>query len=310
MKKGVLLVNLGTPKSPTAADVRTYLSKFLADKRVLDVPRAIWLPILHGMILRTRPKRSAARYRQIWTKAGSPLFIYAQKQAQQLQALLPTTIVKYAFCYSDPSITDSLTEMQQAGVTDLTIIPLYPQYSVTTVASVYDQVATHFMHAQAMPNLHFVTAYYQHPTYIKALAAQIKQALAQQSYDRIIFSYHGIPEKYVTAGDPYFKQCTATTQQVMALVGDVPYTQTFQSKFGPGKWLSPATDDTLRALPQQNVKSVLVLTPGFVADCLETLEEIDQENRGYFKASGGQQFTYLHPFNESQTFTQLLADLA
>lgn len=310
MKKGVLLINLGTPKSPTAADVRTYLSKFLGDKRVIDVPRAIWMPILHGMILRTRPKRSAARYQKIWTKEGSPLFIYAQKQAQQLQELLPEALVKYAFCYSEPSITASLTQLQEAGVTDLTVIPLYPQFSVTTVAPIYDQVAKHFMHAQAMPNLHFVSAYYQHPDYVAALAAQIKHALAKQHYDRIVFSYHGIPAKYVTAGDPYLKQCTATTQQVMALVGAVPYSQTFQSKFGPGEWLTPATDETLRSLPQKGTKSVLVLTPGFVADCLETLEEIDQENRRYFEANGGEQFTYLHPFNASSTFTQLLAKLA
>ncbi|MFD1318944.1 ferrochelatase [Loigolactobacillus zhaoyuanensis] len=310
MKKGVLLVNLGTPETPTTPAVRAYLSRFLADSRVIDLPRAVWLPILHGMILPTRPHRSAALYRKIWTKQGSPLLLYTQKQTQQLQALLPDQVVRYAMCYSAPTVVTVLKEMQALKVTDLTVIPLYPQYSSTTVGSVFDQVAAYYMQAAAQPQLHFVSSFYQEPRYIQALANQIKRALRQANYDQIVFSYHGIPQKYADNGDPYPQQCTATTQQVMALVGEVPYIQSYQSKFGPSQWLRPATAQVLQTLPQQGAKRVLVITPGFIADCLETLQEIDHENREYFRQSGGRLFTYLHPFNGSATFTQVLVALA
>ncbi|MFD0896751.1 ferrochelatase [Loigolactobacillus binensis] len=311
MKKGILLVNLGTPTTPTAPAVRTYLARFLADRRVITLPRWVWQPILHGMILPTRPYRSAALYRKIWTKQGSPLLLYTQKQAQQLQALLPQQVVRYAMCYSAPTVPTALQEMQQLGVTDLTVIPQYPQYSTTTVGSVFDQVAAFYMQASALPQLHFISSFYQAPQYIQALANQIKRALVRRPNAQLIFSYHGIPQKYADHGDPYPQQCTTTTQQVMALIGkNVPYSQSYQSKFGPGQWLRPATMQLLKTLPHQGVKDVVVITPGFVADCLETLQEIGHENRGYFMQNGGRSFTYLHPFNGSPTFTRLLATLA
>ena len=310
MKKGVLLVNLGTPETPTAAAVRTYLSRFLADRRVIDLPRPLWLPILYGMILPMRPPRSAALYRKIWTKQGSPLLLYTQAQARQLQALLPESVVRYAMCYSEPTVATALQEMQADGVTDLTVIPQYPQYSTTTVGSVFDQVTAYFRQTATSPQLHFVSSFYQEPSYIQALANQIKRALKQQPAGHLVFSYHGIPQRYADQGDPYPQQCEQTTKRVMALVGDVPYTQSYQSKFGPGQWLQPATAQVMRTLPQQGVKQVIVITPGFVADCLETLQEIDHENRGYFMQSGGSEFTYLHPFNGSPTFTRLLATIA
>lgn len=310
VKKGVLLVNLGTPTTPTAPAVRSYLSRFLMDRRVIDVPRPVWWPILHGMILPIRPARSAALYRKIWTKQGSPLLLYTQQQTRQLQRLLPQQVVRYAMCYSAPTVDTALQEMQQLGVTDLTVIPQYPQYSTTTVGSVFDQVAAYFMQHSALPQLHFISSFYQEPRYIKALANQIKRALIKQPDAHLVFSYHGIPQKYADNGDPYPQQCTATTQQVMTLVGDVPYTQSYQSKFGPGQWLNPATAQIMHQLPQQGSKKVIIITPGFVADCLETLQEINHENCDYFITSGGTDFTYLHPFNGSQTYTQLLATLA
>jgi len=310
MKKGVLLVNLGTPEAPTTAAVRTYLRKFLADKRVIDMPRALWLPILYGMILPVRPAKSAALYRKIWTSEGSPLLLFAQQQAKQLQVLLPEQIVQYAMCYSDPTVDTALESMAAAGVTELTVIPLYPQYSTTRIGSVFDQVAAHYMHSMAQPKLHLVDSFYEDEKYIQILVDQIKQELVNQPDAHLVFSYHGIPQKYADHGDPYPNQCTTTTKRVMDLIGDVPYTQSYQSKFGPSQWLLPATAQTMRELPSQNVTNIIVITPGFVADCLETIQEIDHENREYFMESGGKEFTYIHPFNGNEKFTNLLASLA
>lgn len=187
MKKGVLLVNLGTPDAPEAPEVRTYLRKFLADRRVIDMPRLAWMPILYGMILPFRPARSAALYRKIWTDEGSTLLLYTQQQSEQLQTLLPDRIVRFAMCYSNPSVTDVLKEMETAGVEDLTVIPLYPQYSTTTIGSVFDQVMTFYMHAISQPKLHFIDSFYQSPAYIQLLAKQIKDALKEHPNAHLVF---------------------------------------------------------------------------------------------------------------------------
>ncbi|ANK61768.1 MULTISPECIES: ferrochelatase [Loigolactobacillus] len=310
MKKGILLVNLGTPTAPEAKPVRVYLSRFLADQRVIDTPRFLWWPILHGIILRFRPRHSAALYKKIWSAEGSPLLLYTQQQTQQLQELLPNYVVRFAMCYSAPSVPTALSELANQGVDELTVIPLYPQYSGTTTGSVFDQVMTYFQNSSNIPQLYFQQSFFHEPLYIAALANQIKLELKNQSYDQLIFSYHGIPQKYADNGDPYPQQCTETTQQIMQLVGDQPYQQSYQSKFGPSQWLLPATDQTLKNLASNGCKSVLVITPSFVADCLETLQEINRENRQYFMESGGQRFTYLHPLNGSTDFTAILAKLA
>ncbi|WP_429949433.1 ferrochelatase [Enterococcus sp. AZ101] len=308
-KKGIIIVNLGTPGKPETKEVRAYLKRFLGDKRVIDMNRLIWLPVLYGIILRTRPKKSAALYQQIWQEAGSPLLIFTRSQTNQLQARFPDRIVRYAMSYSKPLIPEVLKEMHDLGVTDLTIIPLYPQYSTTTTAPIFDEVAKFYLKAQAIPTLHFIQSFYDEPLYIEALANLIKQALSKKKIDKIVFSYHGIPVSYIEKGDHYLEHCEQTTQAVMKLVGDVPFISTFQSKFGPAEWLTPATDQTLKELPKQGAKNILILTPGFVSDCLETVEEIEEENYGYFMAHGGEYFHYIHPFNADPTFADILEKL-
>ncbi|MFD2305302.1 ferrochelatase [Enterococcus termitis] len=308
-KKGIIIVNLGTPEKPETKEVRAYLKRFLGDKRVIDTNRLIWLPVLHGIILRTRPKKSAALYREIWQEEGSPLLIYTKSQAEQLQTRLPDYVVRYAMSYSHPLIPEVLQEMHDEGVTDLTIVPLYPQYSTTTTAPIFDEVAKFYLNAELIPSLHFIQSFYDEPLYINALANQINQALLEKTIDKIVFSYHGVPVSYIEKGDHYLEHCQKTTAAVMEKVGDVPFITTFQSKFGPAEWLTPATDHTLKELPQQGDKRILIITPGFVADCLETIEEIENENREYFMASGGESFQYLHPFNDDPIFIDLLEQL-
>lgn len=308
-KKGVLLVNLGTPDQPTPEAVREYLKDFLGDPRVIDTNRFLWWPILHWMILPKRPQKSAELYAQIWTKDGSPLLIHTKRQTELLAELLPEYIVRYAMSYSTPRIPAMLTEMEEQGVEDLTIIPMYPQYSTTTTASIFDEVVTFYHKRVKMPSLRFVRDFYSRPDYVNALANKIKAKLAEEPVDRIVFSYHGIPLSYVTKGDIYPEQCENTTAMVMAQVGDVPSMTTYQSKFGKAEWLTPATDQTMHDLPKQGAKKILIVTPSFVADCLETLEEIEIENKGYFLTSGGEYFGVVSPFNDDPAFAQVLADI-
>ncbi|WP_202982283.1 ferrochelatase [Vagococcus coleopterorum] len=311
MKKGILIANIGTPEKPEKKEVKRYLAKFLGDHRVIDTPRWKWLPILHGIILNTRPKKSAALYKEIWTAEGSPLEIYTKAQAEGLQGLLSDSVVRYGMAYSEPTISQSLTEMAEMGVDDVTIIPLYPQYSTTTTASINDAVFKHYLQSEDMPHLHFVREFTDHPGYIKLLADQIRQGISEHQPDELILSYHGIPVSYVEKGDPYQAQCQATTDALMAeLQLETPWRMCYQSKFGPAEWLTPALDKTLMALPKEGVKKVLVITPGFVSDCIETIEEIESENKEYFMENGGVEFNYIHPFNDSPEFFELLKELA
>lgn len=308
-KQGVVIVNLGTPDQPKAKEVRAYLSRFLGDHRVIDKPRWMWLPILHGIILRTRPKKSALLYQEIWQEDGSPLLLYTKAQARHLQDKLPDRFVRYAMSYSDPLLSNVLEDMMQQGVTELVVIPLYPQYSVTTTATVFDQAARFFLKQTFIPSLHLVHAFYEHPLYISWISDQIKQKLNEQPIDMLIFSYHGIPVSYVQKGDCYPEHCEKTTALIMEQVGDIPYRLTYQSKFGPDEWLTPATDETMKHLPEEGIKHVLVITPGFVADCLETIEEIEGENRSYFLSHGGDSFTYVNPFNDNPILADILKEL-
>lgn len=308
-KQGVLIVNLGTPDKPEAKEVRAYLKKFLSDKNVIDMPRWFWLPLLNGVILNVRPKKSAKLYQSIWTEEGSPLLVHTKNQTKKLQAKLPDHVVRYAMSYSTPFIPDVLAEMKEQGVEELTIIPLYPQYSTTTTLSIYEEVTTYYLKQKNMPTFRFVSDFYNHPIYTERMAAQINEVIAEKKIDQIIFSYHGIPKKYADNGDPYPEHCYQTTAEVMKLVKNVPGISTFQSKFGPSEWLTPSTEDVMREAASQGNKNIIVLTPAFVSDCLETLEEIDEDYREVFMENGGESMTYLPPLNDSPECIELLADL-
>ena len=309
-KKGILIANIGTPDKPEKKEVRAYLKQFLGDHRVIDTHRMIWLPVLHGIILNTRPKKSAALYKEIWTKEGSPLLVYTKSQAEQLQDRFPDYSVKFGMAYSQPTIAESLKAMEAEGIEDITVIPLYPQYSTTTTASINDAVFRHYLKQENMPSLHLIREFTDHPLYIDLLVKQIKEGVAKYQPDRLVLSYHGIPVSYVEKGDPYQAQCQATTDAIFEKLSlDIPWMMTYQSKFGPAEWLTPALDKTLMALPSQGVEKVLVITPGFVSDCIETIEEIEDENRTYFMENGGKEFNYIHPFNDDAGFIDLLAQL-
>ncbi|ETY74551.1 ferrochelatase [Lactiplantibacillus fabifermentans] len=311
MSKGVLLINLGTPNSLAVADVRTYLHRFLSDPRVIDMPRWQWLPILNLMILPKRPQKSAQLYAKIWSdEYGSPLLHYTQQQTAQLQAKLGADYaVKFAMSYSDPDIATQLTAFETAGITDLTIIPMYPQYSTTTVGSVVDDINRFYYRRAQVPNLHIITDFCEHPAYIQTMATKIKAAWDAGDYDQLLFSYHGIPTSYVKKGDPYLQRCQLTTKLITQALPDIPYTESFQSKFGPQEWLKPATSDVLQQFPAQGIKKVLVIAPSFVADCLETNYELAIENRGYFTESGGTTFTTIPALNADMAFTDVLQQL-
>ncbi|MGN1279660.1 MAG: ferrochelatase [Limosilactobacillus sp.] len=312
MKQGVLLINLGTPAAPTAKAVRPYLRRFLGDPRVITMPRAVWLPILNLMILPKRPAASAAKYQQIWSpKYGSPLAHYTERQAAQLQQQLGDDYrVAYAYSYSKPFIASALAEMEDAGIQKLTIIPLYPQYSTTTIGSVMDDINRFYYQRPHVPELRITSGFAQRGDYLDLLAYNIQTELDKAQYDLLLMSFHGIPVSYAKNGDPYPQQCQVTTAGIKArLHTDIPIMQTYQSKFGPAKWLQPATADTVKGLPKKGIKRVLVVSPAFVADCLETLHELDVENREYFTNNGGQVFTVVRCFNDDPAFTAVLKNI-
>jgi len=302
---GVLLTNLGTPDAPTTRALRRYLAEFLRDPRVVEVPRPLWWLILHGIILRFRPRRSAAAYRKVWTEEGSPLLIHARAQQKALQERLSGRYgqdiqVELAMRYGQPSIAGALERLQQNGVRRLLVLPLYPQYSASTAASTFDALAADFTRRRWLPDLRFISHYPDYPPYIEAMARQIETHWAREGRGgRLILSYHGVPRRYLDAGDPYHCECHKTSRLLAQRLGlaDADYQTCFQSRFGREEWLRPYTDETLKGLPGKGVKSVDVFCPGFSADCLETLEEIDEENRGYFLEAGGEQFRYIPALN-------------
>lgn len=314
---GVLLVNLGTPDAPTVPAVRRYLAQFLADPRVVELPRLLWLPLLHGIILRTRPARSAKAYQAIWAEDGSPLLTIARRQSAGLQDRLSarfTGPVKVALGmrYGQPSIPDALGELRRANARRILVFALYPQYSGSTTASVFDAVTAELSRWRWLPELRFINQYHDEPGYLDAIAASIREHWAAHGEpERLLFSYHGIPKDYFEQGDPYFCQCHKTTRLVAERLGlpEARWIMTFQSRFGRQEWLRPYTDETLKRLAREGVRSVQILSPGFSADCLETLEEIEEENRDYFIASGGERFEYIHCLNDRPDHLDMLADL-
>lgn len=316
-KIGVLITNLGTPKAPTASALRQYLSQFLSDPRVVEVPRILWKCILHGIILRIRPRRSAIAYQTIWTKAGSPLMVYTQQQQQALAASLEETygdsiVVKFSMRYGEPSIEQSLQCMQQSGVRQLVVLPLYPQYSAATTASTFDALAHDFTRRRWLPDLRFISHYHDYPPYIEALANTVNRHWQSHGRaEKLLMSYHGVPLRYLTHGDPYHCECHKTSRLLAERLGlsSAEYMTTFQSRFGREPWLQPYTDHTLSALANQGVKSVQIICPGFSSDCLETLEEIDEENRHRFLAAGGERYDYIPALNASKEHIAVLTQL-
>lgn len=314
---GVLITNLGTPDAPTTPALRRYLREFLSDPRVVEAPRWLWWLVLNLVILNIRPPRSAKAYASIWTQRGSPLLFHTEDQCAALRTLMQqrygeNVVVEFAMRYGKPSIADQLEALQQAGVTRLIVLPLYPQYSGSTNGSMLDAINADLRQRRWVPSLHFISDYHDFGPYIDAMAERIRAHWAAHGRaDRLLFSYHGIPKRYVTQGDPYARQCFATSRQLAAALGlsDSEYLTTFQSRFGREEWLKPYTDHTLKALPAEGVRSVQVFCPGFSADCLETIEEIGEENRDYFLQSGGERYQYIEALNAMPAHIEALAKL-
>jgi len=310
----VVLCNLGTPDAPTAAAVRRYLAEFLADPRVVEIPRLLWLPILYGIILRVRPAKSAAKYASIWTPGGSPLKVWTVRQAQALQAALTAAghavTVRHAMRYGNPSIAQVFGELKAAGARRILVVPAYPQYSGTTTASICDAVYAWAAGQRDIPELRFVQRYPDDAGYIAALANRI--ALHWRDHgepEQLVMSFHGVPQRTRDLGDPYHDECQHTAA-LLAQALDLPperYRVTFQSRFGKAKWLEPYTEPTLVALARAGTRRVDVVCPGFTADCLETLEEIDQEAREAFLHAGGTHFGYIPCVNDGPDWIAALA---
>ncbi|MBB6707939.1 ferrochelatase [Enterococcus faecalis] len=308
-RTGILLVNLGTPKDSSETEVRKYLKTFLSDRRVIKIHPIIWKPILNGIILNIRPKKSAKLYQKICTENGFPLLEYTEKQMENLKNICPEVEVTIGMSYSEPSIETALDTLLSKEIEELNVIPMYPQYSGTTVGSVFDSVMNYFIKSDRIVDIKFIRSFYNNPQYIGYFSKKINEALNESPIDAIVFSYHGIPMSYVKDGDNYPEECTKTTKLIMDKLGDIPYYQTYQSKFGPSEWLKPATDDTLKKLPSKGIKNILIVAPGFVVDCLETIEELEHENRNYFLENGGEFYKYVHPFNGDIEFAKLVKDV-
>lgn len=320
MKTAILLVNLGTPEAPTAPAVRRYLAEFLGDRRVVDLPRWLWLPILHGIILNTRPAKSAAKYATIWTPEGSPLKVHTERQAKLLKGYLSVRrhnvtedlLVDWAMRYGNPSIPAALDRLRDAGATRFLVLPLYPQYAGSTTASTQDAVDAWVARQRTPPAIILLSDYHRDAGYIGALAASVRAHWERSGRgDKLVMSFHGIPQRAVERGDPYADQCHATAQALAAALGLPPdaWLATFQSRFGAAKWLQPYTQPTLEALARDGVRRVDVICPGFPADCLETLEEIAMECREAFLEHGGKAFNYIPCLNERDEWINALVDL-
>lgn len=318
VQAGVLLVNLGTPTAPTARAVRRYLAQFLADPRVIEYPRWLWWLILHGVILRLRPKRSAHAYSKIWTVRGSPLRVGSEALAEGLQAELlkqrPAAPIRVALAmrYGEPPVAQTIAQLQRAGVRRLLVLPLYPQYSATSTGSVLDALADSVKSLRWPPELRVVNDYHDDPHHIEALAGSIESWWQTNGRgDRLLLSFHGIPERYLHAGDPYFCQCQATARLLRERLGldEAQMTVSFQSRVGRERWLQPYTDATVRRLATEGVRKLDVACPGFAVDCLETLEEVAMQNRDFFIAAGGESLRYIPALNDSRGQLESLAAL-
>lgn len=310
---GVLLVNLGTPDAPERTAVRRYLKQFLWDPRVVEMPRPLWWLILNGVILTTRPQRSARAYASIWGADGSPLLSISRAQHVRLMAALgPDLKVELAMRYGQPSIPNALAALRRAGARRILVLPLYPQYSATTTASVFDAVTREMRGWRWLPEMRFINQYHDDPGYIAALADSVRAYQAEHGRSqRLVMSFHGLPQAYFDAGDPYYCHCQKTARLLAESLGLAPedYAVTFQSRLGVKAWLQPYTDEYLQGLPAQGIRHVQVICPGFSVDCLETLEEVAMENREHFLAKGGESYDYIPCLNDGEGHIAFLQGL-
>ncbi len=310
-KMGVLLINLGTPDAPDAAAVRRYLAEFLSDPRVIEIPKLAWKPILHGIILRTRPKKSAHAYGQVWMNEGSPLAVIARRQTDALRERLGDRVqVEYAMRYGNPGIASAVERMMRAGCTRILAAPLYPQYCAATTATANDMVFATMARMRWQPAVRTLPPYYDDPLYIDALRANLSRQLAGLDFtpDRLLLSFHGMPQRTLELGDPYHCHCQKTARLLSEEL-DVGIDVAFQSRFGRAKWLEPATDAVLARYGQRGIKRVAIAAPGFSADCLETLEELGIRGRETFVEGGGEQFALLECLNDSAESIAMLQRL-
>jgi len=320
-KTGLLLVNLGSPDSPTAPAVRKYLFEFLHDYRVIDISRWIWCPILHGIILRTRPKKVAHAYASIWDQPDgerggeAPLIRITRRQAAGIQDRLGESVhVEIAMRYGNPSVKSGIDRLIEKGCNRIAVLPAYPQYAGATVASIFDAVGKAVKQLKDVPDIRFLRNYYDHPKFVAALGESIREHLGTLDWtpETILASYHGVPKRYVTEGDPYEQECIGTTDLLRSYLklDDKALRLTFQSRFGREEWLQPYTDKTFEALPSQGIKNIAVVMPGFSADCLETMEEIAVEGAEIFREHGGENFTAIPCLNDSPAHLDALTDIA
>lgn len=316
-KIGVIVSNLGTPQAPTKQALKPYLKQFLSDPRVVEVPKVIWWCILNGVILNIRPKRSAAAYATVWSDEGSPLLVHTKNQAKGIAARFADTwgdqvLVEYAMRYGQPSVESAIDKLLNAGARKIIVLPLYPQYCASTSGSTFDAIAQDFLKRRWLPELRFINQYVDNEAYIACIGDSIKAHWDKHGRtDKLLFSYHGIPKRYLDNGDPYHCQCHKTTRLVAEYLGlgNDEYMTTFQSRFGREEWLKPYTDETLKGLPATGVKSVQVICPGFSSDCLETIEEIGEENREYFEQNGGERYEYIPSLNSDDAHIDMLFEL-
>jgi ferrochelatase len=316
-RTAIVLVNLGTPDAPTASALRRYLKEFLSDPRVVEIPKPLWWLVLHGLILPFRSGKSAAKYASIWTKEGSPLKIYTEKQATLLQGYLGErghqVQVAYAMRYGAPALRDVLDKLKTEGCDRILVLPAYPQYSGTTTASIFDELFAHYARVRNVPELRMVKHYHDHEAYIQALKKSVLAYWeANGRPDKLVMSFHGVPKRTLLLGDPYHCECHKTARLLADALRLAPdqYMVTFQSRFGRAEWLQPYTAPTLQKLAQEGVKRVDVMCPGFTSDCLETLEEIAMEGKGEFLTAGGKEFHYIPCLNDAPYWIAALAEIA
>jgi ferrochelatase len=310
-KVGVLLVNLGTPDAPTTSAVKRYLKQFLSDRRVVEIPPLLWQPILRGIILNTRPQKSAKAYAKVWTEKGSPLAFFTAGQAEALQARMEGIAdVRYAMRYGNPSVGDQLAAMKAAGCNRILIAPLYPQYSGATTGTVLDEAYATLTAMRWHPAIRTLPAYHDDARYIGALKASIEASLAKLDFvpDALVISFHGMPERTLHLGDPYHCHCQKTARLLSEAMGRA-LVVSFQSRFGRAKWLEPATDDTLMKLAREGTKKVAIFAPGFSVDCLETLEELAMQGHEQFEEAGGTHYAYLPCLNDSDVGMDMLEQI-
>jgi ferrochelatase len=315
-RQGILLCNLGTPDAPRPTELRRYLKEFLSDPRVVEIPRLLWWMILNLIILRIRPRRSAKLYQSVWTEAGSPLMLYSQEQVKAVKQRLAEKYddipVVLGMRYGNPSMASAIKQLTDQNVRDIIVLPLYPQYAGATTGSTFDAIAKTFTQLRWVPELQFINGYHKSEGYIEAICTTIKRHIdAHGQPDKLVFSYHGTPERYLKNGDPYHCFCHQTTRLVREKMGfeESQVMTTFQSRFGREPWLQPYTDKTLEQLPDNGVKHVAVICPGFSSDCLETIEEINMEGRESFIESGGEQFHYIECLNDDPAHIDALVSI-